>query len=156
MKKTAIYPLIIFLALTFGFMLAQAKIMCVRTTQANVREGPGGKYDVLWVEWQYAPFQILMQKGRWYHVMDFEGYEGYLHFSVLSNIVGVIIDVGEAFVRTGPGEDYKAKWVLEQGYPLLVLERKETWLKVTDSEEVTGWIDKDNVWGLEADSPPGY
>lgn len=155
MKRTAIHPLTVFLIMVFSAMLAQAEIMCVRTSQANVREGPGGKYDVLWVEWQYAPFQILGQKGRWYLVMDFEGYEGYLHSSVLSDTVGVIVDVEEAFVRTGPGEDYKAKWVLEQGYPLLVLERKNDWLKVTDSEEVTGWINKDNVWGLEIDSSPG-
>ena len=156
MKKTISYFLIVSVVLVFGLMFAQAKMMCVRTTKANVRGGPGGKYDVLWVEWQYAPFQILEQKGRWYHIMDFDGYEGYLHSSVLSDDPGVIVDVEETLVRTGPGDDYKAKWILEHGYPLLVLERKETWLKVTDAEEVTGWIDKDNVWGLEAASPPGY
>lgn len=129
-------------------------MMCVHTARANVREGPGGKYDVLWVEWRYAPFQILEQKGRWYRIMDFEGYKGYLHSSVLTLDDCVIVDVKEAHVRTGPGDEYDAKWILEQGYPLLVVERKQAWLKVTDSEEVTGWIHKDNVWGLDDDIPP--
>lgn len=72
MKNTIVYPLSVFLILVFGSMLAQAEVMSVRTSKANVREGPGGRYDVLWVEWRYAPFQILERTGRWYRVMDFE------------------------------------------------------------------------------------
>lgn len=43
-------------------------------------------------------------------------------------------------VRTGPGTDNPVHMQLFNGYPLKVIEKKGSWLKVSDFENDTGWI----------------
>ena len=43
-------------------------------------------------------------------------------------------------MRSGPGTNTEVLWELERGYPLQVLQRKGSWLKVRDFENDTGWV----------------
>jgi SH3-like domain-containing protein len=44
-------------------------------------------------------------------------------------------------VRTGPGTNHPVQLELFAGYPLKVVSREGNWLKVTDFENDTGWIE---------------
>lgn len=46
----------------------------------------------------------------------------------------------EVNLRSGPGEQYPANWILGQGYPLKVIRRRGDWLEVRDFENDGGWI----------------
>lgn len=46
----------------------------------------------------------------------------------------------EVNLRSGPGTQHAARWVLSRGYPLEVIERRGEWLKVRDFEGDEGWI----------------
>lgn len=50
-----------------------------------------------------------------------------------------------ANVRTGPSKDDQVVMELFQGYPLKVEEKKGEWLKVSDFEKDSGWINKSLV-----------
>jgi SH3-like domain-containing protein len=50
-----------------------------------------------------------------------------------------------ANVRTGPGLKNPVAMELFQGYPLKVVEKKGDWLKVTDFENDSGWINNKMV-----------
>lgn len=43
-------------------------------------------------------------------------------------------------LRTGPGTHHAADWLLSRGYPLQVVRRQGSWLKVRDYEGDQGWI----------------
>ena len=43
-------------------------------------------------------------------------------------------------LRSGPGKQYQADWILGEGYPLKVIGRRGDWLKVSDFENDSGWI----------------
>ncbi len=43
-------------------------------------------------------------------------------------------------LRSGPGTDHEILFQLPAGYPLQVLERGDSWLKVRDYENDRGWI----------------
>jgi SH3-like domain-containing protein len=43
-------------------------------------------------------------------------------------------------LRSGPGTNYSVSWELGEGYPLKILEKKKSWLKVRDFEGDTGWV----------------
>ena len=45
-------------------------------------------------------------------------------------------------MRSGPGTGYRVTWQLEKGYPLQVLAKKGSWLKVRDFENDRGWISR--------------
>ncbi|MHB1014333.1 MAG: SH3 domain-containing protein [Desulfurivibrionaceae bacterium] len=65
-----------------------------------------------------------------------------LIFTTVAHAAMVSINRAKAAMRSGPGVKYKTKWELGVGYPLKVVSRKGNWLKVTDFESDTGWIDK--------------
>lgn len=46
----------------------------------------------------------------------------------------------EINMRSGPGTNHEALWMLSQGYPLRVVGHKGPWLKVSDFENDTGWV----------------
>ena len=48
-------------------------------------------------------------------------------------------------LRSGPGTQNEALFQVPAGYPLLVLERKGTWIKVQDYEGDKGWIQQSLV-----------
>ncbi|MEN8199249.1 MAG: SH3 domain-containing protein [Thermodesulfobacteriota bacterium] len=45
-------------------------------------------------------------------------------------------------LRSGPGTKYSAKWEYGDGFPLKILSRKGSWVKVKDFENDTGWVYK--------------
>ncbi len=46
----------------------------------------------------------------------------------------------EVNLRSGPGTQHPAEWILSQGYPLKVVGRRGKWLEVRDFENDKGWI----------------
>jgi SH3-like domain-containing protein len=46
----------------------------------------------------------------------------------------------EVNLRSGPGAQHPADWVLGRGYPLTVVGRRGDWLEVRDFENDKGWI----------------
>lgn len=46
----------------------------------------------------------------------------------------------QAYLRSGAGTQHEAMWLLDPGYPLVVLGRQGNWLQVRDFEDDTGWI----------------
>jgi SH3-like domain-containing protein len=46
----------------------------------------------------------------------------------------------EANLRSGPGTQHPAEWILGRGYPLKVIGRQGNWLEVIDFENDKGWI----------------
>lgn len=48
-------------------------------------------------------------------------------------------------MRSGPGTKYKIMWKLGSGFPLKVLKKKGSWLRVQDFEGTIGWVHKNVV-----------
>lgn len=48
----------------------------------------------------------------------------------------------EVNMRSGPGPEHAADWRLDRGYPLKVIGRQGSWLKVIDFENDKGWINR--------------
>lgn len=46
----------------------------------------------------------------------------------------------EVNLRSGPGTNHSAEWIVSQGYPLRVVSRRGDWLQVSDFENDRGWI----------------
>lgn len=128
-------------------LAAWAEVLSIVPRKANVREGPGAREAVLWQAWRLTPFLILDWVGDWAKVRDYEGDDGWVHGSLLGDSPTVIVVAKSAVVRGGPGAGYGGLWTLEEGYTLRVLAARDGWLKVSDDDEVHGWILRKAVWG---------
>ena len=142
--KAMLAALVVLLILP-GLTLAQERLS-VSASIANMRSGPGTKYDVLWQVEQYHPVIIVEKKGNWYKIKDFENDVAWLHKSLLDDIEGVITIKDKCNVRSKPDTKSQVLFTVERGVPFKVLKRKENWIKVEHADGDVGWIYKTLVW----------
>ena len=125
---------------------AVAERLAVVSKIANVRSGPGTKYDILWKVEKYYPLQIIKKKGLWYYFQDFEKDEGWIHKSLVGNIRSIITKKEQCNLRAGPGTNFEILFTVEKGIPFKVIKQKGRWLYVQHSDGDKGWIYKYLVW----------
>ena len=125
---------------------ALAERLTVNSAIANIRSGPGTKYDILWNVEKNHPLFILEKSGNWYRFRDFEGDEGWIHKSLLEKIPAVITIKDKCNVRSGPGTNNDILFTVEKGIPFKVLKKQGNWIQIEHSDGDQGWIHKSLVW----------
>ncbi len=130
----------------FPGMVNAAERLSVKAGIANLRSGPGTKYEVLWQVEQYHPFLIIEKKADWYKIKDFEGDMAWIHKSLLGKSNGVITTRNKTNVRAKPNLNGKVLFTVERGVPFKVLKTKGKWIRIEHADGEVGWIYKTLVW----------
>jgi SH3-like domain-containing protein len=126
---------------------AAAERLAVKVPIANVRSGPGTKYEVLWQVERFYPVVVIKKTGQWVLFRDFEKDEGWLKKNLLAKIPTVITVKKECNIRSGPGTNSSILFkTQDRGVPFKVLKRKGKWLYVEHADGDKGWIFKSLVW----------
>ena len=128
-----------------GVVFAEQRLS-VTSGIANMRSGPGTKYDVLWQVEQYHPVEIVEKKGNWYKIKDFENDVAWLHKSLLGKAASVITIKDKCNVRSKPDKTGSLLFTVEKGVPFKVLGKKGNWIKIEHADGDVGWIYKTLVW----------
>lgn len=138
--------LITFLLVILLSGVAQAERMAVSAPLANIRSGPGKKYDIIWNMEKYHPVLVLKKSGRWIHFRDFEGDEGWIHVSLLNKAPTVITKKTICNIRSGPGTSFQIVFTVGKAIPFKIIKRKGNWIQIQHADGDTGWIHKSLVW----------
>ncbi|MBU0971362.1 MAG: SH3 domain-containing protein [Proteobacteria bacterium] len=138
-------PVSIGMLILAGTGLANER-MSVKTEVANLRSGPGEKYEVLWQVEKYHPLVVVEKKEDWYKIKDFEGDMAWVHSSLLGKIDGVITIKPGCNVRSQPETTGKLLFTVERGVPFKVLKHTGNWIQIEHADGETGWIYKSLVW----------
>ena len=126
---------------------AAAQRLAVKVPKANIRSGPGTKYEVLWQAERYYPVVVIQKKGQWVLFRDFEKDEGWIKKNLLDKTPTVITIKRECNIRSGPGTNFQILFKTEdKGVPFRILKRKGKWLYVQHADGDKGWIFKSLVW----------
>ena len=144
MKRILLYSVLVFV-LSAG--TARAERLSIAVDKANIRSGPGKKYEVLWTVGKYFPVDVVQTSGDWRQVRDYEGDVGWIHRSLLKDIPSVIVNGSLVNVREGPGTDAKVLFQAENGVSFKLEEKKGAWLQVKHADGDSGWIHESLVWG---------
>ena len=120
--------------------------MAVKSDIANIRSGPGVKFELLWQVEKYHPILVLEKKEGWYRFKDFEGDEGWIHETLVDKTETVIVRVRRCNIRSGPGTQYDIAFAVDKGIPFKVLKKEGRWLNVQHADGDTGWIFNSLVW----------
>jgi len=123
-----------------------AERLAVKASIANLRSGPGSKYEVLWQVEKYHPLLIIEKKKSWYKIKDFEGDMAWIHNSLLGKINGVITIKAKCNVRSKPDKTGKILFTVERGVPFKVLKRNGNWIRIEHADGEIGWIYNSLVW----------
>lgn len=125
---------------------ASAERLAVTALTANIRSGPGRKFEIIWQAEKYTPLEIIKSAGKWYQFKDFEGDLGWIHQSLTGNIRTVITKQPLCNIRSGPGKTYPIRFKSKSGIPFKVLDQKGNWLHIQHSDGDTGWLHKSLIW----------
>ncbi len=125
---------------------ARAERLAVKVSKANVRSGPGAKYEVIWQVGRYYPLQIVSRQGEWYNFTDFEGDSGWIHCKLVAKIKTVITRKDKCNVRAGPGTENRVVFIADRGVAMKVLGSRGKWLHVRHPDGEQGWIHRSLVW----------
>jgi len=102
----------------------------VRVETANVREGPGTKYDLLWTVGRDFPLEVIARRGSWLKTRDFLDSEGWIFAPLTAAGPAAIVQVDEARVRSGPGLSYQVRFLAAWGEAFPVLSHEGEWVEI--------------------------
>lgn len=144
-KKLSVFILIMFLSFLMPG-LALAERLSIKVPKANIRSGPGTKYEIIWQVGRYYPVQIIKKSGHWYQFSDYEGDAGWASDKLLGKQATVITVKDKCNVRSGPGSKYPVIFTSEKGVAFKVLKKQGKWIKIQHPDGDRGWIYKTLVW----------
>lgn len=127
--------------------LAQ-RMVSVDRPEINMRDGPGTQHTALWSLVRGYPLEVLGRKGNWYRVRDFERDTGWVYRPLTSaKKPHHIVKSKVANVRSGPGTRYRVIGKAVYGEVLRTLEKRDGWVKVSQSGGSSGWVARRLLWG---------
>ena len=125
---------------------AAAERLSIKVPKANIRSGPGTKYEVIWQVGRYYPVQIIKKTGHWYQFSDYEGDAGWIIDTLLSKQATVITIKDKVNVRSGPATRYPVVFTTEKGVAFKVLKKHRKWIEIQHPDGDRGWIYRSLVW----------
>ena len=140
------YSILLVLIILFTAGAAMAERLAIVASVANIRSGPGSKYDVLWKVEKYYPIFVIEKKESWYQFKDFEDDKGWVHKSLVGKMQSIITKKDLCNIRSGPGTGNKVLFTVDKGIPFKVLKRKDRWLHIEHADKDQGWIHDSLVW----------
>jgi SH3-like domain-containing protein len=146
MKKFLAYFILFSLIVLFN---DNAYALCVKTSDANLRSGPGTKHKKTWEVFKYMPLKKIGSQGNWYKVKDVDGDIHWVyHTLVTDKYKCAVVKIKKANVRSGPGTNYKIN-ILSPAlkyYSFKVIDTKQSWVNVMDEYNDKGWIHRNLLW----------
>ncbi len=113
---------------------------------ANIRSDASLTSGVLRTVPSGYPVAVLERQADWALVEDFRERKGWVFASLVTDPGTIIIKVFKGNLRSGPSLKDDIIVQLDHGTVMSVLERSEEWLKVSDSEGLTGWLNRKVIW----------
>ena len=122
--------------------------LMLKNSKVNVRMGPGLDYPIKFIyKKKYLPVKVIDKKENFRKVIDHKKNSGWIHISQLKKVNSVIV-LSNRILFKKPTFNSKPIANIESG-KLFVLEKcKKNWCKVS-SQNYSGWINIDNVWGKD-------
>jgi len=122
--------------------------LMLKNSKVNVRMGPGLDYPVKFIyKKKYLPVKVIDKKENFRKVIDHKKNSGWIHISQLKKVNSVIV-LSNRILFKKPTFNSKPIANIESG-KLFVLEKcKKNWCEIS-SQNYSGWINMDNVWGKD-------
>ena len=122
--------------------------LSLRNDKVNLRQGPSFEYPIkLIYKKKYLPVIIVDRLEAWRQIKDFENNSGWIHISQLSKKKSAINIKNNSILYKKPSIYSKPIARIETGKLLVIKKCKLKWCKI-ESEEFTGWITKNFLWGM--------
>jgi len=137
--------------ITFSFiniLLAEENnyYLVLKNNKVNVRYGPGFDYPIKFIyKKKNLPIRVIDKEENFRRIIDFKNNSGWIHTSQLKKGKAFIL-LEDQILFTKPTKYSKPVLKISKGRLLVVKKCKKIWCSVK-TENYTGWIKNENVWG---------
>jgi len=123
----------------------------LRSSETNLRTGPGVRYPVEWVlVLQGMPVEIVAEFGTWRRIRDPDGTIGWVHQSLLSGRRTAIVTEARRTLRREASDSAASVAYVEPGVIGRVLACPDgPWCRL-ETAGLSGWLRRDELWGVYA------
>ena len=150
-KLPFLFSLIILTQTFWGFTPQNSEALCIKNKRANLRKGPGTKYEKL-AECDfcnYRPFKQLGVQGAWKRIQNVDG-EIYWVYGPLTtqDYKCAVVKNNKTNLRTGPGTNFpQVHWSpVPKFFSMKVLKIEKNWVQTEDIDGDKAWIYRPLVW----------
>lgn len=130
-----------------GTGLAIPRFVSLKSSEVNVRTGPGTRYPISWIyKREGMPVEIIEESDHWRKIRDYEGAEGWILKSMLSGKRTALI-MGKQ--RALHKQEDEASAPLLRAAPMVIaklLECTKEWCKL-QIDGRKGWMKKPHFYG---------
>ncbi len=131
------------------------RFVSLKSSQVNVRVGPGQDYPVAWTYVRFGlPVEITQEYDNWRRIRDSEGNEGWVLWNLLSGDRWAIVlpdnDGTPLIVHASASDTSATVAMLEAGVIAPVIRCRDHWCRLSESR-FDGWVEQDRLWGVYPD-----
>jgi SH3-like domain-containing protein len=121
----------------------------LRSSETNVRAGPGGNYPVKYkFTIRGIPVMVINEYDNWYEIKDYDGETGWVNQNLLTKKRTVLARTAKSFINLYSAETEKSRVILRIENNVIgeLIKCKANWcgIKVKDKK---GWVDRKEIWG---------
>ena len=144
-KRLIIYPLFLLIFFT-QFSVANEKFLSLKKNKVNVRYGPSLESKIKYIYNKInLPIKQIDEKENFRRIVDLENNSGWIHTSQLKKSNSIII-LENKILFNKPSNLSRPIARLQKGRLLIVKKCENLWCSI-DTENYSGWIKAENVWG---------
>ena len=126
--------------------IAEEIFLSLKKNKVNVRYGPSFDSEIKFIyKKKNLPVKQIDKKENFRRIVDLKNNSGWIHVSQLKKS-NSIIALTEKILFQKPSNFSKPIARLEKGRLLIVKKCQKKWCNIT-TENYTGWIKNNNVWG---------
>tara|TARA_B100000579_G_scaffold379713_1_gene347227 strand:+ start:362 stop:811 length:450 start_codon:yes stop_codon:yes gene_type:complete len=120
--------------------------LMLKNNKVNVRYGPSFDYPIKYIyKKNKLPVQLIDKKENFRRIIDHKKNSGWIHISQLRKSKS-LITTSKKILFKKPTKYSKPLAKIEKGRLLIVKKCLKNWCNI-ETDKLSGWIDKANVWG---------
>ena len=145
MKRISIWFLFL-LVLSVQTVSADDKYLSLKKNKVNVRYGPSFDSKIKYIYKKInLPIKQIDKKENFRRIVDLKNNSGWIHVSQLKKSNSIIVLEGKILFKNSSNYS-KPIARLEKGRLLVVKKCENNWCSIT-TDNYSGWIKADNIWG---------
>ena len=138
--------LVLFILFIPSVVFSQETFLSLKKNKVNVRYGPGFNFQVKYVYNKInLPIKQIDQKENFRRIIDLKNNSGWIHVSQLKKANSIII-LEDKVLFSEPTLFSQPIVKIKSGRLLVINKCVNNWCKVK-TENYSGWIKTNNIWG---------
>ena len=124
------------------------RFVSLKVKEANARRGPSLSHKIDWIyKRKNIPLEIYAEYENWRRVRDFEGFGGWIHYTLLSGIRYVLVKDELLEMRLLPLNNAQVIAKVPKHNIVILDQCEKDWCRIID-DGYKGWVAKNGIWGV--------